>query len=62
MDQIEEMRDILPQKELTGRDKSDNDGDDWSKESFDVIKRYFAENRESFITATKEASQWRSLI
>ena len=38
------------------------EGDDWSKESFDVLKRYFAENREAFITSAKEASQWRSLI
>lgn len=43
-------------------DKANEDGDDWSTESFDKIKWFFKDNRESFIEKAKEASQWRSLI
>ena len=49
MAQIEDLQSIVPVKELSGRQQSDLEGDDWSKESFDVLKGYFAENRESFI-------------
>lgn len=33
-----------------GQDKSDLEGDDWSQESFNVIKGYFQDNRKTFIS------------
>ena len=49
-------------KAARATDKANEDGDDWSQESFDKIKGFFKENRVGFIDKAKEASQWRSLI
>jgi len=63
MQRIEDLANpAVKGKKRPGTDKANEDGDDWSTESFDKIKWFFKDNRESFIDKAKEASQWRSLI